>query len=200
MGNVQYQGLLYVTQAHPLSPASHILKYGSARNVMERGQKTEEVQGSWGNADVTESNEKGSKRTVKIPELTNYHLFCKIKCFERPVSIWWARGRNPENWLSFQKRTENSCKGRAALPQAIELTLKYESDIFGQIGLVNQSQLLVKLKALWDTVILWKIMCCSIKGGCIWHFWELKANGFVSAFLKADGSLWIGTKIRICFY
>lgn len=87
MGNVQYQGLLYVTQAHPLSPASHILKYGSARNVMERGQRTEEVQGSWGNADVTESNEKGSKRTVKIPELTNYHLFCKIKCFERPVSI-----------------------------------------------------------------------------------------------------------------
>lgn len=43
MGNVQYRGLLYVTQAHPLSPASHVLKYGPTRNVMERGQRTEEV-------------------------------------------------------------------------------------------------------------------------------------------------------------
>jgi len=87
MGNVQYRGLLYVTPAHPLSPACHVLKYGPAKNVMERGQRTEEVQGSWGNADVSEGNEKGSKRAVKIPELSNYHLFCKVKCSERPVSI-----------------------------------------------------------------------------------------------------------------
>lgn len=39
----------------------------------------------------------------------------------------------------------------ADLSQAIELTVKYESVIFGRIGLVNQLHLLVKLKALYDS-------------------------------------------------
>lgn len=42
---------------------------------MERGQRTEKVEGCWGKADVSVDNGKGSNRAAEIPEPANQHLF-----------------------------------------------------------------------------------------------------------------------------
>lgn len=79
LGDVQDCGVLYVTPASPISLDHHILKYGPARKVMERGQHTEKVEDSWGKADVVVNNGKGNNRAAEIHKPANQHLFRKAK-------------------------------------------------------------------------------------------------------------------------
>lgn len=107
------------------------------------------MQSSWGKTDISEGNEKDSKRTVKISELI-YWLFFSflIKYSVRTVSIRWRR--EPCKLILFpeEKLMQRQKYIAAVLSQAVELKVKYESAIFGQIELVDQLHLLVKLKAV----------------------------------------------------
>lgn len=67
------------------------------------------MQGSWDKTDISEGNEKDTKRTVKISEPI-YWLF-----FINQIQSPFDGEENRVNQLSFQKRTKSSCKGRIIL-------------------------------------------------------------------------------------